>query len=415
MRISLTAFALAGCAANLAPTPPRAPPADAQDAVVAAPGSHRVLLENDRVRVLEVSIAPGAREPPHTHRWPSVMIIDQPAPLLYYDASGALRFDGRDRPPQAPPITQSMPPEALHAVENAGTTPFHAIRVELKAAPPPVHALRVDRPGATLAVRVAGNPGAPALIAIGGGPGYSHDYMEALEALTAGPPPVRVVTYDARGTGGSTVAADATFRLEDTVADLDAVRAAVGADQAVFLGHSYGALVAEAYAIAHPERVRGLVLIDAMPDRKRDLRRAIDAAQARARALRAEGLYEEAPEPAGDDCRAAMNRELVLDFADPRHPAARSLGATTCSASTGARTFQALGDYDLSGALAAVRVPVLLAFGDRDPNAFELDLLAAQLRDAAPQIATFAACGHYPFLECPPPFFDRVRSFLRGL
>ena len=54
------------------------------DALVAAPGSHRVLLENDWVRVLEVVIEPGAREPEHTHQAPSVMIVDEPAPIRYY-------------------------------------------------------------------------------------------------------------------------------------------------------------------------------------------------------------------------------------------------------------------------------------------------------------------------------------------
>ena len=36
------------------------------DALIAAPDSHRLLLENDRVRVLEVVIEPGAREPEQT-------------------------------------------------------------------------------------------------------------------------------------------------------------------------------------------------------------------------------------------------------------------------------------------------------------------------------------------------------------
>jgi hypothetical protein len=123
-------------AGNAAATPPSAsPPAfpDAQDALIAAPRSHRVVLENDRVRVVEVSVAPGEREPMHTHRWPSVMYIDGPAPLLYYNGSGALHFDGRDQPSPTGPVTHWMPPEPLHAVENAGGTSFHAIRVELKA------------------------------------------------------------------------------------------------------------------------------------------------------------------------------------------------------------------------------------------------------------------------------------------
>jgi quercetin dioxygenase-like cupin family protein len=52
---------------------------ETMDALVAAPGSHRVLLENDRVRVLEVVIEPRTREPEHTHRAESVMIVDEPA------------------------------------------------------------------------------------------------------------------------------------------------------------------------------------------------------------------------------------------------------------------------------------------------------------------------------------------------
>jgi hypothetical protein len=54
------------------------------DSVVAAPESHRVLFENDDVRVLEVTIAEGHREPEHTHRDPSVMIADGPARIRYY-------------------------------------------------------------------------------------------------------------------------------------------------------------------------------------------------------------------------------------------------------------------------------------------------------------------------------------------
>ena len=43
------------------------------DAVKAAPNSHRVLFENDKIRILEVTLEPYAFEPMHTHRFPSVM------------------------------------------------------------------------------------------------------------------------------------------------------------------------------------------------------------------------------------------------------------------------------------------------------------------------------------------------------
>jgi quercetin dioxygenase-like cupin family protein len=51
---------------------------DELDAVVAAPNSHRVVFENEKVRVLEVSVPPGTREPEHTHRWPSVVVASPP-------------------------------------------------------------------------------------------------------------------------------------------------------------------------------------------------------------------------------------------------------------------------------------------------------------------------------------------------
>jgi hypothetical protein len=105
---------------------------DRMDAVAAAPASHRVLLDNDRVRVLEVVIEPGTREPEHTHQAPSVMIIDEPAPIRYYQG-GALLFES-----QAPPVhrlgvrVRWMEPEGPHSVENTGQHRYHAIRVELR-------------------------------------------------------------------------------------------------------------------------------------------------------------------------------------------------------------------------------------------------------------------------------------------
>jgi len=46
-----------------------------ESAVIAAPRNHKILLENDNVRVLDVTIAPGETEPVHFHRWPSVLYI----------------------------------------------------------------------------------------------------------------------------------------------------------------------------------------------------------------------------------------------------------------------------------------------------------------------------------------------------
>jgi hypothetical protein len=47
------------------------------DAVVAAPKHHKVIFENERLRVLEVTLEPNDEEPIHHHRWPSVFVFDQ--------------------------------------------------------------------------------------------------------------------------------------------------------------------------------------------------------------------------------------------------------------------------------------------------------------------------------------------------
>jgi hypothetical protein len=48
----------------------------ALDAVAAAPANHKVLFENDNLRVLEVNLA-AEEEPVHHHRWRSIFVLDQ--------------------------------------------------------------------------------------------------------------------------------------------------------------------------------------------------------------------------------------------------------------------------------------------------------------------------------------------------
>jgi predicted metal-dependent enzyme (double-stranded beta helix superfamily) len=107
------------------------------DALAAAPNSHRVLLEDENVRVLRVEVAPGVTEPVHNHRWPSVMYFEQPQPITYITYK---LIDGRlveterfDAPAFAKSQTVRGEPEGLHAVTNRGSAPFVAIRFEFKS------------------------------------------------------------------------------------------------------------------------------------------------------------------------------------------------------------------------------------------------------------------------------------------
>ncbi|NQE61370.1 hypothetical protein [Caulobacter sp. RHG1] len=106
------------------------------DAVAAAPSSHQVLLENESLRVLRVSIAPGATEPVHDHQWPSVMYFERAQPITYITyklVDGApVEIERVDAPVDALTGAVSAPPEGLHAVRNRGTGQFLALRVEFK-------------------------------------------------------------------------------------------------------------------------------------------------------------------------------------------------------------------------------------------------------------------------------------------
>ena len=118
--------------AKLDPNNPASWP-DALDATVAAPQNHKIVLENERVRVLEVTVHPGEREPVHGHKWPSVMYVMAEDLIRDYDSAGKLLYDSRtDKARMKTPYTIWMPPQAPHSVENLSKTPLRLLRVELK-------------------------------------------------------------------------------------------------------------------------------------------------------------------------------------------------------------------------------------------------------------------------------------------
>jgi hypothetical protein len=105
-----------------------------KDALIAAPRNHKVLLESDKVRVLDVTVAPGEVEAVHSHRWPSVLYFMAAGDFIDRDANGKIIFDTRTlTAPLAFPLTMYKEPEAPHSVENLSKTiTLHLVRVEMK-------------------------------------------------------------------------------------------------------------------------------------------------------------------------------------------------------------------------------------------------------------------------------------------
>ena len=106
---------------------------DSLDAVTAAREYHRVLFENEHVRVLEVRIKPGQIVPVHTHRWPAAVYVLSGSDFIRRDENGNLLFDSRTAgPPPANPAAQWTGPLPPHSVENIGNADIHLITTELK-------------------------------------------------------------------------------------------------------------------------------------------------------------------------------------------------------------------------------------------------------------------------------------------
>jgi len=103
------------------------------DAMTVAPGHHEILLENEHVRVLDASVAPGERTPVHTHQWPGVLYVMSWSDFVRYDADDNVLLDSRTMPtaPKAGEClwTAPLPP---HYVHNLGGEVLRVITVELK-------------------------------------------------------------------------------------------------------------------------------------------------------------------------------------------------------------------------------------------------------------------------------------------
>ena len=112
----------------------------AYDAVRAAPNNHKLLYEDDHVRLIEVTIRPGETESMHGHPYPSVFAQDAVSGSTFedhpLDPKSSLNGQGGGNGP-APqgfeaPSCSTMGPQAPHQVHNTGAVPLHFYRIEFK-------------------------------------------------------------------------------------------------------------------------------------------------------------------------------------------------------------------------------------------------------------------------------------------
>ena len=119
---------------------------------------------------------------------------------------------------------------------------------------------RIEVGGVLLHAEAFGDPSAPPVIVLHGGPGGDYRGLLDLKALAD---QFFVVFYDQRGSGLSQRLPDAEYTLEDFVEELDGVIDRYGKGRKVQLvGHSWGAMLATAYMGRHPDKVARAVLAE---------------------------------------------------------------------------------------------------------------------------------------------------------
>lgn len=278
-----------------------------------------------------------------------------------------------------------------------------------------------DINGARLFVKSIG--AGPAIVLVHGGPGFNHRYfLPHVERLVD--EGFRLVLFDLRGHGRSLGGVTAeSLSFDAFVEDLEALRAELGLERMNLLAHSWGALAGMEYAIRHPERLESLVLVSPVAAKRGEF----DAeTRARQEAQRDKADAARVKELTASDGFKARDPAVVEDFFKilwrnaffHREALANlhlDLGETYPESSRLLESLYRdpkLADYDFYPRLTAVKAPSLVVHGAYDT----IPVAAAEQIHAhlpGSRLVSLADCGHFPFVDCPEPFFDSLLSFLR--
>ena len=211
----------------------------------------------------------------------------------------------------------------------------------------------------------------------------------------------RTIRYDYRGSGRSEPAKEKFFHLEDLAALLDFLKV----DVAVLAGASAGGALAMDYTLAHPKRVRGLILVSPGLSGHQ----LSEANQKRIAAMLA----------AAREGNALEFAKKVLD--DPHFlPATENPSAREKARQILIDNIERFQTEDLAqppagpaaARLAEIGVPALILLGGRDhPEQLSIgEMLESGMRGA--KTVVFFGSGHMVNLENPERFNKTVLEFL---
>lgn len=255
----------------------------------------------------------------------------------------------------------------------------------------------------------------PTMLLLHGGPGFDHtQFKPAFSALAD---VAQVIYLDLRGNGRSTGDDPAAWTLAQWADDVRGFCDTLGIARPIVYGASFGGFVAQAYAARHPDHPAGLVLtstaakvefpavFEAFERIGGPAARAVAEAYwtdptpaSRARYFEVcLPLYRVRADPAANPGRRCIMRpQVALHFNGPRNEHGR---------------------MDFRAALDALRCPVLVLAGGRDPVtpvAFG-EAIVACLPPGLGRLEVFPDCGHGVVPDDPEGGLAAIRAFAAGI
>jgi proline iminopeptidase len=302
-----------------------------------------------------------------------------------------------------------------HGPASPHTTPAESSKPTLAPGP---H--QVELNGVLLHYEVWG--AGPVLIAYSGGPGMDARTWGDLAGLGE---VATIVLLHPRGSGLSGRAPDSAYRLEHHVADLHALRAHLGVARPVIIGWSHGGIVAQRYAIDHPEGLSKLILFSTSAM----FSGFLGDIEAAVKSFENKPWYEDAyaalqDEWAGNfDSDEEMNellmRELPFYFADFDEQAAAYVSGLSELVPVRAESLKVFNEQeietlDLREALQGVHLPTLILAGRHD--FITTVAMAEEMHRALPdsRLVIFEESGHFALVEERERFHAVVSNFLTG-
>ena len=257
----------------------------------------------------------------------------------------------------------------------------------------------------------------PPIVIINGGPGIDSEGFAALASSMSrfG----TAIIYDQRGTGRSVIPhiTAGTITIDRMVADLGSIRAHFGYEEWVVLGHSFGGMLAAAYAAKHPGRVRGLILSSG-GGLDLDLFSRLNVT-GRLTPTGRDSLQAWTARIAGGDttfhARYRRGRHLAPAYlVDTTHvdAVARRLAQVDMRVNALVVADLQRTDFDVREEMAAFQRPVLIIQGAEDIIPVDISEAA---RDVFPDatLIVLEGSGHYGYLERTDAYFRAIERFFR--